>query len=153
MKLTNCRDMARRNTGHTQNNGAISKVIKKLISHPTRAQRTLSAVEILHVFLALPAVCFSYLLRGLGTSLQDGVSRRRLSVCSVLRCLDLWLQCSVSFVHGLKKIHHPGVISFLNRARNSRRTVITDLDKSKRSTQKAFSCCDAILETGPAAQE
>jgi len=29
-------------------------------------------------------------------------------------------------------------------------TVITDLDTSKRSTQKAFTCCDAILETGPA---
>ena len=29
-------------------------------------------------------------------------------------------------------------------------TVITDLDTSKRSTQKAFSCCDAILKTGPA---
>ena len=41
--------------------------------------------------------------------------------------------------------------SFLNRApRNSRCTVITDLDNSKQSTQKAFSCCDAILETGPA---
>jgi len=38
----------------------------------------------------------------------------------------------------------------LNRARNSRRTVITYLDTSKRSTQKAFFCCDAILETGPA---
>jgi hypothetical protein len=33
---------------------------------------------------------------------------------------------------------------------NSRCTVITDLDTSKRSTQKAFSCWDAILETGPA---
>ena len=39
------------------------------------------------------------------------------------------------------------------RARNSRCTVITDLDTSKRSTQKAFSCCDAILETGPAAKQ
>jgi hypothetical protein len=29
-------------------------------------------------------------------------------------------------------------------------TVITDLDTSKQSTQKAFSCCGAILETGPA---
>ena len=26
-------------------------------------------------------------------------SRKMLSVCSVLRCPDLWLQCSVSFVH------------------------------------------------------
>jgi len=40
--------------------------------------------------------------------------------------------------------------SFLNRARNSRCTVTTDLDTSKRSTQKVFSCCDTILETGAA---
>jgi hypothetical protein len=36
-------------------------------------------------------------------------------------------------------------------AQNSCCTVITDLDTSKWSTQKAFSCCDAILKTGPAA--
>jgi hypothetical protein len=29
-------------------------------------------------------------------------SRKRLSVCSVLRCPDLSLQCSVSLVHGLE---------------------------------------------------
>ena len=33
-------------------------------------------------------------------------SRQRLSVCSVLRCPDLWLQCSVSFGHGLEKTLH-----------------------------------------------
>jgi hypothetical protein len=27
---------------------------------------------------------------------------------------------------------------------------VADLDTSKRSTQNTFSCCDAILETGPA---
>ena len=70
-------------------------------------------------------------------------SRKRLSVCSVLWCPDLWLQCSVSFVHCLEKTHGA---SFLNRARNSLCTVITDLETSKRSTQKAFSCCDAILD-------
>jgi len=32
-------------------------------------------------------------------------SRKRLSVCSVFRCPDLWLQCSVSFVQGLEKTH------------------------------------------------
>jgi hypothetical protein len=37
----------------------------------------------------------------------------------------------------------------LNRAQNSRCIVITDLNTSKRSTQKAFFCCDAILETSP----
>ena len=42
------------------------------------------------------------------------------------------------------------VASFLNRARNSRCTVITDLVTSVRSKQKAFSCWDAILESGPA---
>jgi hypothetical protein len=41
--------------------------------------------------------------------------------------------------------------SFLNRARNSRCTVLPDLDTSKRSTQNAFPCCDAILETDLAA--
>ena len=38
--------------------------------------------------------------------------------------------------------------SFLNCARC---TVITDLHTSKRSTQKAFYCCGAILEIDPAA--
>jgi len=42
---------------------------------------------------------------------------------------------------------------FQSRARNSRCTVITDMDTSKQSTQKAFSCCDAILETDPAAPQ
>jgi hypothetical protein len=32
-------------------------------------------------------------------------------------------------------------------------TVITDMETSKRSTQQAFSCCDSILETGPAAPQ
>ena len=53
------------------------------------------------------------------------------------------------YYYYLEKTHHGA--SFLNRARNSRCIVITDLDTSKPSTQKAFSCCDAILETGPAA--
>jgi hypothetical protein len=44
-------------------------------------------------------------------------------------------------------------VSFLNRTRNSRCTVITYLDASKRRTHKAFSCCDAILKTGPAAPQ
>ena len=41
----------------------------------------------------------------------------------------------------------------LPAVRFSRCTVITGLDTSERSTQKAFSCCDAILETGPAAPQ
>jgi hypothetical protein len=46
-----------------------------------------------------------------------------------------------------KNTHHTRTMSFLNRALN------TDLDTSTRSTQKAFSCCAAILETGPAAPQ
>jgi hypothetical protein len=42
---------------------------------------------------------------------------------------------------------------FLNRAWNLRCAVITDVDISKRGTQKAFFSSDAILETGPAAPQ
>jgi hypothetical protein len=50
------------NTGHTQKNGAVSKVDKKFISYPTWAQHTLSAAKTVQVSDALPAVCFSCLL-------------------------------------------------------------------------------------------
>jgi len=79
-------------TGYTQKNGAISKVNKKFISHLTRAQRTPSAAATVQVSHALPAVHFSCLLRGQFSRWHH--SRKRLSVCSVLRCPDQWLQCS-----------------------------------------------------------
>jgi hypothetical protein len=62
------------NTGHTQNNGAVSKVTKKFISHITRAQRTPSAAATVQVSLALPAVRFSCLLLGRGANFKDGVA-------------------------------------------------------------------------------
>jgi hypothetical protein len=61
-------------TVHVQKNDAVSRVIKKFISHPTRAQHTLSAAGTVQVSLALPAVRFSCLLQGRGTSLQDVVA-------------------------------------------------------------------------------
>jgi hypothetical protein len=76
-------------------------------------------------------------------------SRRGLSACSVLRCPDLWLYFSVSFVHGLRKTLFLCGASLLSRARNSRCTVITDVDTSKRSTQKVFAFCDAIWKPIP----
>jgi hypothetical protein len=79
------------------------------------------------------------------------LSRWRISVCSVLKCPDLWLQYSVSFVNGLKNKLFLCGASFLDHARNSHCTVNTDLDTSKRSTQKSFHCCDAIFETFPSA--
>jgi hypothetical protein len=58
--------------GHTQKNGAVSKV-DKFISHPTRAQHTLSVAEAVQVSHVLSAIRFSCLLRGHGTSFEDGV--------------------------------------------------------------------------------
>ena len=135
-------------TRYTQKNGAVSKVNKKFIAHFTLAQPAPSAAATVQVSHALPAVRFSCLLRGRGVSFQDGVESGKGFLFVPFWGVQIWLECSVSFVHGLEKKHHA---SFLNRALHC--TVITDLDTSKRSTQKAFSCCDAILETGPAAPQ
>ena len=69
-------------TGYTQKNDAVSKVNKKFISHLTRAQRTPSAAATVQVFHALPAVCFSCLLRGRGVSIQDGVAEEKGFLCA-----------------------------------------------------------------------
>ena len=117
---------------YKQKDGAVSKVNKKFISHLTRAQRTPSAAATVQVSHALPAVRFSCLCEA-AEPVSKMASQQGKSF-SVLR-FESFVQ------HGLEKTH---------RARNSSCTVITDLDTSKRSTQKAFSCCDAILETVPA---
>jgi hypothetical protein len=62
------------NTGHTQKNGAVSKVNTKWMSHITRAQHTPSAAATVQVSDALPAARFSCLLRGRGASFKDGVA-------------------------------------------------------------------------------
>ena len=69
-------------TGYTQKNDAVSKVNKKFISHLTRAQRTPSAAATVQVSYALPAVCFSCLLRGRGASFQDGVAAGKGFLCA-----------------------------------------------------------------------
>ena len=69
-------------TGYTQKNGAVSKVNKKFISHLTRTQRTPSAAATVQISHALPAVRFSYLLRGRGPSLQDGVAAEKGFLCA-----------------------------------------------------------------------
>ena len=79
-------------TGCLQMNGAVSKVNKKFISHLTRTKRTPSAAATVLVSHALTAVRFSCLLRDRFPRWRR--SRKRLSVSSVLRCLDLWLQCT-----------------------------------------------------------
>jgi hypothetical protein len=59
-------------TGHTQKNGSVSEVVKQFISRPTWAQYILSAAGTVYVSHALPAARLSCLLRGRGTSCQDG---------------------------------------------------------------------------------
>jgi hypothetical protein len=46
----------------------------------------------------------------------------------------------------IKNTHHTRIMSSFKPC-----TKLTDLDTSRGGTQKAFSCCDTILETGPAA--
>ena len=76
-------------------NGAVSKVNKKFIFHLTRAKRTPLAAVTVQVSHALPAVRSLMLAAGLrGQFPRWRRSRKRLSVCSVLRCSDLCLQCS-----------------------------------------------------------
>jgi hypothetical protein len=57
------------------------------------------------------------------------------------------------FVHGLEKLLFFRGASFLSRARNSHFTVIADPDTLKRNSQKSFSCCNAILDSGLAAPQ
>ena len=73
-----------------QMNGAVSKVNKKFISHLTRAKRSPLAAATLQVSHAIPAVRSLVLTAGLrGQFPRWRRSRKRLSVCSVLRCPDL----------------------------------------------------------------
>ena len=93
-------------TGYTQKNGAVSKVKKKFISHlNTGTTYTVSNGNCPSFSCATSS---SLLMLTAGPRSQFPRwrrSRKRLSVCSVLRCPDLWLQCSVSSVHGLEKTH------------------------------------------------
>jgi hypothetical protein len=63
----------------------------------------------------LTTVRFLCLLRGRGPVYKMASQQRSLSVCSVLRCSELWLQCSVSFVHDLKMTHYKNNVAKLYR--------------------------------------
>jgi hypothetical protein len=74
-------------TGHTQKNGAISKVDKIILPY-------MDTTYTVQISYALPAVRFSCLLRGHGTCFQDGVAAGEGFMCSVLRCPDvITVQC------------------------------------------------------------
>ena len=82
-------------------NGAVSKVNKKFISHITRAKRTPSAAATVQVSHALPAVLFSCLLRGRGTSFQmasqqeNAVCVHRFEVSRSVITVQRAVQCTV----------------------------------------------------------
>ena len=140
-------------TGYKQKNGAVSKVNKKFISHLTWAQRTPSAAATVQVSNALITVlqCMhpgSHDTHTHGNQIQCcHHTRSRPGLLPLHKNPD-----STNCRYHLVMLFLCGA-SFLNHAQNSRCTVITDLDTSKRSTQKAFSCCGAILETDPAAPQ
>ena len=69
-----------------------------------RAQRTPSAAATVQVSHALPAVRFSRLLRGQFPRWRR--SKERLSLCSFLRCPDLWLQCTKPTLHSNHRSGH-----------------------------------------------
>jgi hypothetical protein len=120
------------NTGYTQKNGAVSKVNKKFISHFTRVQRTPSTVATVQVSHALPAVLFSCSMWGQFLRWR----RSGKGVCSVLRCPDLWLQCSVSFVHGLEKTHRAFIdmdMSYARRVRTASHSPHTSYSVSRKA--------------------
>ena len=73
-----------------QMNGAVSKVNKKFISHLTRARRTplaAATVQVSHALLAVRSLLLTAGPRGQFPRWRR--SRKRLSVCYVLRCPDL----------------------------------------------------------------
>ena len=137
-------------TGYTQKNGAVSKVTKKFISHLTWAQRTPPAAATVQVSHALITI-LQCVHHGSHDTHPHGNQNSMLSSDTRGRPgLPLHKHpVSTNCRYHLVMLFLCGA-SFLNRAWNSRCTVITDLDTSKPSTKKAFSCCDAILETDPA---
>ena len=88
--MLNLRHKLKISTGCLQMNGAVSKVNKKFISHLIREKPTPLAAATVQVSHALPAVRLLVLTAGLrGQFPRWRRSRKRLSVCSVLRFPDL----------------------------------------------------------------
>ncbi len=111
------------NTVHLLMYGAVSKVNKKFISQLTRANLHHQQRQLSKIHMRCQQFAFSCVLRGRGVGLQDGTAAGKGFLCAPFWGIQI-CDYSAAWVS---------------------RTVITDLDTSKRSTQKAFSCCDAIL--------
>jgi hypothetical protein len=66
-----------------------------------RPHNTLSAAATVQIFHALPAVCFSSLVRGRGTSFQDGAAAGEGFLCATFWGVQIcdysaaWVSCTV----------------------------------------------------------
>jgi hypothetical protein len=79
-------------------------------------------------------------------------SQQENAVCSVSRCPDLRLQWSVSFVHGLKKMHHTRLMSFglvfsLKDQRERTQLSLKDSRYGSRESSPGSSIHEMLLET------
>jgi hypothetical protein len=119
------------------------KVDKTFISHPTRAQHTLSAARtalMRYQQFVTRAYC------GAAGPVYKMASQQEKAFCVFrLEVSRSVITVQREFRARLENTLFLCGASFLSRAWNSRCTAITDLDTTKRSTQKAFSYCYAIL--------
>jgi hypothetical protein len=92
-----------RYAGHSLKNCAVSQ--------STQAQHTLSAAGTVQVSHAIPAVRSSCLLRGRGTSFQDGIAAGEGFLCAPFLGVQICDYSAACFVHGLKKTHHTKIVT------------------------------------------
>ena len=99
----------------------VSKVNKKFISYLTQGTTyTVSSGNCPSFSCATSSLLLMLIAGPRGQFPRWRRSRKRLSVCSLLRYPDLWLQCSVSFVHcnhrsGYLKREHTESLFLLRR--------------------------------------
>jgi hypothetical protein len=137
-------------TGHTQNNGASSKVKKKkYFLYYAGTTYTVSS-EICPRFSCSCATSSSLFM--LTAGLRDQFPRWRRSMrrlCASFLGVQICNYSAAFRTRFKKDAQYKNNVSFKPCTKLALHC-ITDLDTSKCSTQKDFSCCDAILETGPA---
>ena len=90
-------------TEYTQKNGAVSKVNKKCIFFTLHGHNVHRQQQQLSKFLMCYQQFASHAYCGAAVPFSKMASQQENSVFSVLRCPDVWLRCSVNFVHGLEK--------------------------------------------------
>jgi hypothetical protein len=138
-------------TEHTQKNGAVSNVNKNLFLTPHKhnihcQQRELSKFLKCYQQFASHAHC------GAAGPVSKMASQQEKAFCVLHFQVSRYvITAQREFCARFKKYVVLVWCIFFEACTKLTHTVITDLDTSQRSTQKAFFCCDAILETSPMA--